>query len=242
VSTTLHPCLNSGEIDYYKGLYWSGVGPHHERASFNLLYLLDAYSLQRSGVGPPYCASNGYGFRGSNRDIPKTEYATILEAKLAGREWFIGWLGTTGMPIEWRAHENGVHHVATADGLEIASYYHCKKKTETWHKGFRAHFGMTYYREHQITTPDQAMSVVTETWATWLRLARDRFLVNGAAELEAFLSVYRNLEQGEMLQIGDEGLIEGRWTRIADAFAGHCYIPQLMAPMRRLEKPSASAA
>ncbi len=175
--TLLNPLLNSGDIDYYTDLYWSGVGPHHERASYNLIHLVDAYSAKH-GTGAPYHASNGFSWRRGDRKMEPKDYATLPAAKRAARAWFVKWLAATGGPIEWELAHTGVHFVATADGLEIASYYHCPKKTETHHKGFRAHFGMTYYREDRVRTPDEAKAVIAETWAEWLRRARERFLVN----------------------------------------------------------------
>lgn len=183
--TLLSPLLNSGDIDYYSDLYWSGVGPHHERASYNLLYLVDAYTTNRgarsSDPGAPYRACSSWGF-GKRREIEPREYPTIEEAKCAGRTWFAEWLATTGSPIEWCASRTGVHFIATADGLDIGSYYFNPRKTDHWHKGFRGHFGMTYYREDIVRTPEEAKAAVAETWAEWLRRARERFLVNVADE------------------------------------------------------------
>lgn len=44
---------------------------------------------------------------------------------------------------------------------------------------------------------------------------------------------YRDLVTGDRLQVGDEGFIDGKWVSMAPAFAGHYYVPGLMARMRR---------
>lgn len=182
--TLLNPLLNSGDIDYYTDLYWSGVGPHHERASYNLLYLVDAHAsrhgLHSTQDGAPYRASSGFAFRRGDHKIEPKDYATMPGAKRAARAWVMKWLASTGGAIEWTAADTGVHFVATADGLEIGSYYHNPEKTDHWHQGFRAHFGMTYYREDRVRTPDEAKAVIAQTWGEWLRRARERFLVNAA--------------------------------------------------------------
>ena len=175
MNTTLHPFLNSGDISYYGDLFWSCVGPHHDRASFNLLYLADAYAANH-GTGAPYRASSWFGFRGDDRKMEPKDYATMPAAKRAARAWLMKWLSNAGGSVQWEATDTGVHFMASADGLQIGSYYHCPKKKRHWHKGFRAHFGMTFYREHQVTSPDEAKDVIAETWADWLRLAKARFL------------------------------------------------------------------
>lgn len=169
----LHPALNTDCSDFYEDLYWSSVGPDHERASYNLIYLLDVYQA-RGKEG--FQVSNGYGFVDSHRIADKV-CATMPAAKRAGRAWFLTWLADTGAPIEWRVAHTGVHFEAFADGLKIGHYYH-NETPGRWHVGFRAHFGMTYFRERVVGTPDSAKEAMAEAWANWLRLARSRFLIN----------------------------------------------------------------
>lgn len=59
-----------------------------------------------------------------------------------------------GSTNAWEMGNTGVHFVATADGLEIGSYYDCPKENGPWHKGFRGHFGMTYFSERHVTTAE----------------------------------------------------------------------------------------
>jgi hypothetical protein len=183
----LHPLLVSGGIDHYSDLYWSDVGPHHKRASYNLLYLVDVHAakhgLRSDEDGAPFRASNAFGFRREDRVIEPKEYSTMLAAQQAAREWVVHWLSGTNGAIEWSPTENGVHFVATAAGLQIGSYYHSPKQTARWHRGFRAHFGMTYYREDGVRTPEEAKAEIAETWAEWLRRAREQFLATSEVHL-----------------------------------------------------------
>jgi len=172
----MHPNLyrRSHDLAYYTDLYWSGVGPNHQRASYLLLELLDVY--QQRG-GSQFIAANGFGFRQLTHKIPERTYATMPAAKRAARAWFKTWLAATGGPIEWAVADSGVHFIATADGLEIGTYYHNTDASSRWHVGFRAHFGMTYF-DARIATPDQAKEAIAATWTEWLRRTRERFLIN----------------------------------------------------------------
>lgn len=172
----MHTHLNAGNLDYYTDLYWSGVGPQHERVSYNLLYLFDVYKVHGCSS---FEACHAYGFKAGA--MPKKQCATMPAAKRAARSLFIQWLANTGGSIEWQVANTCVHFEATADGLKLGHYYHCPEPKGNWHIGFRAHFGMTYYDERRVTTPDQAKVAISETWAEWLGRARKRFLVESAA-------------------------------------------------------------
>lgn len=168
----MHQHLNFRNLD--SDLYWSHVGPDHERASYNLLYLVDAY--QQRG-GERYQACTAYGFK-KRHSAPDKTYATLPAAKRAARAWVMKWLAGTGGDIEWSVADTGVHFMALADGLDIGHYYH-NETPGRYHVGFRAHFGMTFYDERHVSTPDQAKAAITETWATWLVNARARFTRDG---------------------------------------------------------------
>lgn len=172
----MHPHLfrRSQDLAYYTDLYWSGVGPEHQRASWLLIDLLDAYQPRGQ---TRFTAANGFNFRQATHRIPERTYATMPAAKRAARAWFLSWLASTGGPIEWSVADSGVHFLATADGLEIGSYYHCTTPGR-WHVGFQANFGMTYFDRRAITTPDQAKKAIAETWEEWIRRSRARFLIN----------------------------------------------------------------
>lgn len=77
-------------------------------------------------------------------------------------------------PFNWRA---------TADGVDMASYYYSdgtlpKYKTrEKWHVGFRVWFGGTYY-VIDFANPEAARAEVARTWRHWLAVAQERFLAN----------------------------------------------------------------
>lgn len=49
---------------------------------------------------------------------------------------------------------------------------------------------------------------------------------------------YCDLVTGDKIRVNDEGLIAGSWVRVNPAFEGYYYIPDLMAPMRRKNRPS----
>ena len=162
-------------------MHWHHVGPHHERLSFNLLDLV-GYAPVKHNDQPPYRLYNPFNWRGPK--MPENSHATLDAVKAAGRAHALEWLAQAGRgEVIWEALDSGVHWRATADGVDMASYYYSdgtlpKYKTrEKWHVGFRVWFGGTYY-VIDFANPEAARAEVARTWRHWLAVAQERFLAN----------------------------------------------------------------
>jgi hypothetical protein len=221
---------------------WSRVGPMHERLHFNLIDIV-GYATKGHRDQPPFIIYNCGHLDTKPTDLPippldrTVEYPTIEEAKEAARKYALRWLEAAGKaPVIWTTASTNVHWEANADGVCIGSYYYStgrkfkKPDGKKWHKGFRVWFGGTYYLI-DFENPEFARARVEFTWRHWLEIAKARLLNPQPKPPEP---VYRELVTGENLQVGDEGLINGTWVRIADGFAGNAYISGLMSPVRRL--------
>lgn len=161
----LHLFRNLNDQD----LRWSHVGPDHERLTFNLIDIV-GYMPEKNNDQPPYRIYNPFGWRGAA--MPANSHASRDEAKQACREYALAWIERAGDgPVVWEALESGVHWRATADGVDMASYYYCPKTRGRWHKDFRVWFGGTYFLI-DFASPEDARSEVERTWRIWLSIAK----------------------------------------------------------------------
>jgi hypothetical protein len=154
-------------------IYWSVVGPGHDRAYFCLIDIAGVSGVRTNeypGFKPPFKV---YSMGG--HPVPDILYPDMDTAKLAAREFIVSWLETAPAEVEWTELDTGVHFEARANGIRVANYYYCPKAFGTWHKGFRTWFGGTYYTT-ALADPEEARSAVAETWKTWMAHARSRLL------------------------------------------------------------------
>lgn len=152
---------------------WHSIGGKHERMCFNLIDLVGYHSVSHNDA-PPFRL---YWPAGSKLEpLPVHDYRTVDDAREAGRLAVLDWLRSAGRsPIAWQPHDSGVHWTATADGIEISSYYYCAKKTGRFRPGFTVWFGATYFVV-SFESPEAARAEVERTWRIWLSIAKARFL------------------------------------------------------------------
>jgi hypothetical protein len=154
-------------------IHYSHVGPGHERAYLNLIPLAGYAARSRFNdfpyfTGPFHIYSMG-GWK------PDNLYKSVASAKAAIRRLVNYWLFETSQALSWTALETGVHFRATANGIEVGSYYFCPEETARHHKGFRVYFGGTYYTT-DFESPDEARAAVQETFSRWLDHAKQSLL------------------------------------------------------------------
>lgn len=155
-------------------IHFSHVGPGHERAYFNLIPLagyaaLNAPTWNYAKPPPPFQI---YSMSGAK---PTQQYRSLGAAKSAVRRWIVKWLGTVSKQLQWMKLDTGVHFKATANGIEVGSYYYNPTPKRDWHQGFRVYFGGTYYVTDFQSTPE-AREAVQETFSRWLDHAKASLL------------------------------------------------------------------
>lgn len=155
-------------------IYFSHVGPGHERAYFSLIAL--AGYAAKNHAGAPYAKPiPPFHIYSMGGEKPETVYRSLGAAKSAVRRWIKFWLVAAPDEVEWKAEDTGVHFTATANGIDIGSYYFCPEATARYHKGFRVYFGGTYYVT-EFDSPEQARQAVQKTYVRWLNHAKSALL------------------------------------------------------------------
>lgn len=151
-------------------IYYSSVGPGHDRAYFSLIPLA-GYSARSRFNDFPYFNAPFSVYSMSGWKSPGI-YHSVAGAKRAIRRWILQWLTEAPQSVTWSALDTGVHWSAFANGIAIAQYYFCPEDRGNWTKGFRVWFGGTYYVTN-FTSPAQARLAVQSTFTRWINHAKE---------------------------------------------------------------------